>query len=288
MAALKKIGNIFLHLLWVGLLTLLTQVGGLVWLLALLVARPLRRRWPLRRFTTGLVFVALYLLATTLVVPPLARQWGRVPLPVFDPLLRPESRWFCLLNRHYVRPGLRQALEEVAAQLQDRYPGTAVWYMDANFPFIDGYPLEPHFSHKDGRKIDLSVYWTLARTGQPFAGNPSPFGYGAFAAPLPGERDYAAECEKKGYWYIGLDGDLAAPFFQEKNYVFDAGRTAELARLLAEHPAIGKILLQPHLSTRLGLSHYRKIRFQGCKAARHDDHLHAELRSSADEGHGQP
>ncbi|MCC6459157.1 MAG: hypothetical protein IT260_01725, partial [Saprospiraceae bacterium] len=273
MAALKKIWNIFLHLLWVGLLTLLTQVGGLVWLLALLLARPLRRRWPLRGLT-ALVFVGLYLLSTILVVPPLARLSGRVPLPVFDPILRPESRWFCLLNRTYVRPGLRQALEEVAAQMQDRYPGAVVWYMDANFPFLNGYPLEPHFSHKDGRKIDLSVYWTLAQTGQPLAGNPSPFGYGAFAEPLPGERDYAAECEKKGYWYIGLDGDFAAPFFEEKNYVFDAERTAELARLLAEHPAVGKILLQPHLTLRLSLSHYRKIRFQGCKAARHDDHLH--------------
>lgn len=270
--------KILLHLLWIALLTLFTQIGGLIWLLALVLHSALRPKWPVRGLR-WLLFAGLYLLATLFIVPPLARLSGRVPLPAFShPHLRPENIWFCLLNRTYVRPALRRALEDVAQQLQERFPGTVVWYMDANFPFIDGYPLEPHFSHKDGKKVDLSIYWADARSGEPVPGNPSPFGYGAFAGPLPGEYDYTAECERKGYWYIGLDGDLAAPFYQAERYTFDAPRTRELLRLLAEHPAVVRVLVQPHLKTRLGLSNYGKLRVQGCKAARHDDHAHVELR----------
>lgn len=270
--------KVLLHIIWAAFLTLLTQIGGLIWLAALLLSQLMRARWPLRGLP-WLLFILLYSLATLFIVPSLARLSGRVPLPAMDnPHLRPESIWFCLLNRHYVRPGLRQTLTAVAEKMQARFPGTVVWYMDANFPFFDGYPLEPHFSHKDGKKVDLSFYWNDARTAAPVAGNPSPFGYGVFAGPLPGERDYAAECERKGYWYTGICGELAAPFYRADNYVFDAGRTAELLRLLAEHPAVARVLIQPHLKTRLGLSDLNKLRFQGCKAARHDDHAHVELR----------
>jgi hypothetical protein len=45
---------------------------------------------------------------------------------------------------------------------------------------------------------------------------------------------------------------------------------------LSRSRAIGKILLEPHLRDRLGLTS-SKIRFQGCNAARHDDHLHLQL-----------
>ena len=274
----RTIFGFFAHFAWVALLTLLTQIGGLVWLLALPVAYFLRRKWPLRGLT-WLAFICMYFAGSVFVVPPLARLNGRVPMPVFsNQQLRPESLWFCLLNRHYVRPDLRRALEEVALQMQNQFPGNAIWYLDANFPFINGYPLEPHFSHNDGKKIDLSFYWTQAESGMPVDANPSPFGYGLYADPLPNERDYSAECKQKGYWYIDLDGSIAAPFISKKNYRFDGERTRELLRLLAEHPAIRRILVQPHLKQRLGLSAFGKLRFQGCKAARHDDHAHVELR----------
>ncbi|MBK8969136.1 MAG: hypothetical protein R3D58_18095 [Saprospiraceae bacterium] len=275
---LRAIFRFFAHLGWIAFLTLLTQIGGFIWLLALLAAFFLRRQWPLRGLT-WVVFILLYLAATLFLVPPLARLNGRVPMPVFsNPQLRPESLWFCLLNRHYVRPDLRATLEKVAQDMQKQFPGAAIWYLDANFPFINGYPLEPHFSHSDGKKIDLSFYWTHAVSGAPVNANPSPFGYGLYAGPLPNERDYAAGCKQKGYWYIDLDGRITAPFISGKNYRFDAARTRELLRLLAEHPAIRRILVQPHLKQRLGLSAFGKLRFQGCKAARHDDHAHVELR----------
>ncbi len=274
---MKTLGKILLATLWFALLTLLTQVGGLVWLLSLLLTKNLPAKFRFR-FSNTFVFIVLYAVAAIFVVPPLARKFGRVPLPVSsNPHLKPENFLFAAFNRHYVRPELRRALEEVAGQMQTRYPGSVVWYLDANFPFIDGYPLEPHFSHKDGKKVDLAFYWNDAKTGKPVQNVPSPFGYGVCAEPLPGEYDYAADCEGKGFWYISLDKTLAEPFFNKENYAFDKEKTGELARLLAEHPAVGKVLIQPHLEKRLGLERYDKFRQQGCKAARHDDHFHVQL-----------
>ena len=40
----------------------------------------------------------------------------------------------------------------------------------------------------------------------------------------------------------------------------------------------GKILLEPHLAHRLGVEGRPNIRFQGCRAARHDDHIHVQIR----------
>lgn len=275
---MKKLGSITFHIITFASLTLFTQTGGIVWLIAVFIHRQLGAwyRFPFRR---ALIFAALYLISVISIVPALARLSNRMPLPVFsNSHLKPENIIFSLFNRHYVRPELKKALEAVAQKMQERYPGAVVWYMDAGFPLINGYPLEPHFSHYDGKKVDIVFYWKSAATGKPVEGAPSPIGYGVYAQPLPGEYDYAEVCEQKGYWYIGLDGDVAAPFFKEQDYVFDAERTARLAVLLAEEPTIGKILIQPHLEKRLGITQYDKFRQQGCQAARHDDHFHVQLK----------
>ena len=49
-----------------------------------------------------------------------------------------------------------------------------------------------------------------------------------------------------------------------------------LAQTLLDDPRLGRMLLEPHLDQRLGLSDPR-LRFQGCRAARHDDHIHIQL-----------
>lgn len=259
-------------------LTLLTQVGGLVWLAALGIHRSLgsARKFPFRR---SFIFIALYLIVSIFLLPVLAVFSGRVPLPVFsNRYLKPENIMFCLFNRHYVRPELKKALESAAFTVAGDDPAACVRYLDACFPLFNGYPLEPHFSHKDGKKTDIVFYWKHAADGSPVKGSPSFYGYGIFAEPLPGEYDYAAVCEKKGYWYIGLDGWIAGLFCRKQNYVFDSERTRKLAVALAEEPAVGKILIQPHLEKRLDIAGYDKFRQQGCQAARHDDHFHVELR----------
>jgi hypothetical protein len=93
----------------------------------------------LRKSTKLVGFMVLYLAATFLLVPPLARRLGRVPLPVRGTAyVAPLTVWTCLLNRHYVKPALRQSLYGAARQLQSAYPGTRVAYLDANFPFLTG------------------------------------------------------------------------------------------------------------------------------------------------------
>jgi hypothetical protein len=53
-------------------------------------------------------------------------------------------------------------------------------------------------------------------------------------------------------------------------------RTAALVRALVADPRVGKVFLEPPLARQLGLED-AKLRFQGCRAARHDDHIHAQL-----------
>jgi murein endopeptidase len=60
------------------------------------------------------------------------------------------------------------------------------------------------------------------------------------------------------------------------SWEIDEARTVKLIEVLAADSRVGKILLEPHLKDRLKLDH-PKIRFQGCRAARHDDHIHMQL-----------
>ncbi len=70
------------------------------------------------------------------------------------------------------------------------------------------------------------------------------------------------------------DEFLARELVDLEKYKLDEERTRELVRLFAEDKSVRKILIEPHLKSRLKLGQYDKIRFQGCKAARHDDHIH--------------
>ncbi|MFN0033626.1 MAG: hypothetical protein ACKVUS_01080 [Saprospiraceae bacterium] len=133
-------------------------------------------------------------------------------------------------------------------------------------------------AHCTGTAIDIAFYWKCAKTDVPLRKNPSPHGYGLWAEALPGEFDYAKHCKQQGYWYIGYDGDLGGWAYNKKDYVFDGERTGELMRLIAKHPAFGRILIQPHLEQRFGLEQYPNIRAQDCFSARHDDHVHVQLK----------
>ncbi len=276
---MKTFFRVFRHTLFFALLTLLTQIGGFIWLLSLYLNGLAQKRRRIRGLR-WVIFIGLYTMTTIFVVPPVARYaFNRVPLPVYsNPHLEPENVVYCIFNRTYVRPEFLQALELVAEQMQEKFPGAAIWFMDANFPFIDGYPLHPHLTHDIGKSIDITFYWKNAKTGVPLRKNPSPHGYGLWAEAKPGEFDYAKHCKAQGYWYIGYDGEFASWGCNRKKYAFDEARTRELMRLIAAHPAFGRILIQPHLKQRLGLEHYDNIVAQDCFSARHDDHVHVQLR----------
>lgn len=278
----RRIGGVTGWILWlaaIALLTLLTEIGGLLLALAtimvVLVAR--RRAMPRRRRALAIagLFVASYGLSLA-AVPPLAAATGRVALPCFAtagiPLgaLTPLT---CLLHRHYATPGVEDGLAALADAMAAAEPGTETHYLDAGFPF-GLLPLLPHLSHGDGRKVDLAFFYADDQGYRPGL-SPSPIGYWGFERPMAGEPLPCAGRDD----LLTLRWDMAwlQPLWPEAT--LDRGRTAAMVRWLTG-PGTGhgvtRLLLEPYLAARLGVAG-PMVRFQGCRAARHDDHVHVEF-----------
>jgi energy-coupling factor transporter transmembrane protein EcfT len=257
--------KILLGLILICLLTAVTQIGGVVFILSLLtfglIDKRLSKRWA--RVTAKVFsFATLYLFFVFVIVPLTAKSFGRVPLPVFeDRNLKPANIWTCLLNRNYVRPELRDIAYRAAEGMSNKFPGTTINYLDANFPFINNFPLLPHLSHNDGKKLDLSFQYNDRRTGQVTNDVPSFIGYGICEEPKDGEENKPEGCDKKGYWQYNLLRDNVSQANKNK-FTFDNKRTRELVNRFASQDGLGKIFIEPHLKTRLGLIS-SKIRFHG-------------------------
>ncbi|KIC31625.1 membrane protein [Leisingera sp. ANG-S5] len=241
------------HLAIVVLLTLLTQLGGIAWLGALLFRR--------RLVPFVLLYAGLSLSATWA-----APQFGRVALSCWeDSSLQVQSWLYCAMNRNYVSPELAEVLQDTAAAVDADYPGTVTQVLDANFPFVAGFPLLPHLSHHDGRKADLAFFYADASGFRPKATR-SPIGYFAF-------EQGPSECP--GAWFtLRWDLQVLQPMWRE--LYIDTDRTRRLLQVLMADGRVEKVFLEPHLQERLGLRS-SKLRFQGCRAARHDDHIHLQL-----------
>lgn len=266
-------------------LTVLTQVGGLIYLgsLCILWRVDLGRFSPLRRRLLRIgVHLGIYTLMTFLVIPPLAARFGRVPLPAFrEGHLKPRTFATAWCNRNYVRPELRKIVQEVAAKVGEQHPGFELNYLDANFPFrmaigpfrVKGFPLLPHRSHSDGKQLDIGLVYRDAGTGELSPRTPSAIGYGISEGPLPGEFDYPALCShQRMYGFMSR----IWPQGSRKNYRFDPDITRELMMHFVRDDSIVKIFFEPHLQNRLRLGS-AKIGPAGCKAVRHDDHFHLRL-----------
>ena len=223
------------------------------------------------------VYFCSYLIIIGFIVPPIAKNFGREPLPVFDnKQIKPLNIITCLLNRHYVRPTLRKTLNQVASTLNQTYPNTVITYMDANFPFKNGYPLWPHLSHSDGKKVDLAFLYKHPKTGKPLHQTAKTwFGYGGSEIPKTGEYNVAQICEKQGYWQYSLITDIY-PQWLKKDIKLDIARTRKMVQLFAQHPRTQVLYIEPYLKQRWGTYH-PKIAFHGCHAVRHDDHLHVSI-----------
>jgi hypothetical protein len=170
---------------------------------------------------------------------------------------------------------LRQIAFEVAKQMSEKFSGTTVNYLDANFPFINKFPLIPHLSHNDGKKLDLSFCYSDTKTNKPTNECPSFIGYGICEEPQANEKNTADFCADKGYWQYSFMTKLV-PQYNKQNFAFDTLKTRELVNFFAAQQSIGKIFIEPHLKSRLNLTS-NKIRFHGCQAVRHDDHIHLQL-----------
>ncbi|MEL6731490.1 MAG: hypothetical protein AAFP83_10205 [Bacteroidota bacterium] len=277
---MKLVLRIIATFLMVSLLTLFTQVGGVIYLLCLPLFRWIHRSDRITR--KGWVnfgsFFMVYLICTLFVIPPLAKKFSqRVPLPYFGEHVQALNIGYCLLNRHYVKPEMRTILERLGEKMGRQYPESIIAYMDANFPFWDGFRLLPHYSHKDGRKIDIALFYKDQKTGKRVhRKTPTAIGYGSSEGPRKGEYDRPSICEKQGYWpYTFMSKHL--PPVPGRKLDFDPVRTQYFLKLLRSERSIRKVLIEPHLKARLGFGGINKFRFAGCKAVRHDDHLHLEI-----------
>ncbi len=184
--------------------------------------------------------------------------------------LEPVQVRYCRDDRHFVTPAARGALIAAAEGLAARYPGEVLRFMDASGP--DGEkPFPPHLSHGDGRQIDLGLYYT-DRQGRPLGRFPDTRLYGGLwpaEPPRPGEQIACPD---------GRSGRAEKPDPPaNRPWRLDEDRTRALIETLIADRRVRRILIEPHLERRLGLWGHPKLRFAGCQAARHDDHLHVDF-----------
>jgi len=217
-----------------------------------------------RRF---LVFVGAYLILSigALTVAPM---FGRVPISCFSgETFVMKSKMYCALNRQYVTPELKTVLSDFSKNLDQKFSGTQTLVLDANFPFITGFPLLPHLSHNDGKKVDLAFFYK-DETGFLSGRTKSPIGYFAF-------EQGPTSCPNN---ILSLRWDMAWIQKYWPHYHLEPKRMVAALQLLSDDERVGKLFIEPHLKSRF-YAQGSKIRFQGCRAARHDDHIHIQLRN---------
>ena len=247
-------------------LTALTQIGGLAFLLTIPVSRRIKSQFIGKKF---ILFSIIYLLLTFLIVPFIAPIFGREKIKYG----KPSNSFTLLLNRNYVKPELNTLMNSLN-QLAS-YENIEIHYLDANFPFFDGFPLLPHLSHNDGKKLDLSLIYqnadgTLSNKQKSFSG------YGVFEGPKDGEYNQIEQCKQAGYFQYDFPKYLSFGSINDELKFSEKG-TKLLIETILKYDSIEKVFIEPHLKTRLGLSN-SKIRYHGCGAVRHDDHIHIQVK----------
>ncbi|GAK96156.1 hypothetical protein JCM19294_2938 [Nonlabens tegetincola] len=263
---LKYLGDLFL----IVVLTLITQIGGLLYLFSRVLFRNTKSY---KAIKTTVLFLSLYVFSTFLIIPFLAPQFGRERVLESDHV-KNVSWFYILCNRNYVTPQLNQIVLESSEELAKKYPGIKINLLDANFPFWHGFPLFPHLSHNDGKKLDLSFIYSKDNR---FVNKvPTLSGYGFFVKPKSHEHDQPMACKEQGYFQYDYARFLT---FGTVNNGLQLNETAtrDLINSLTKNAQVTKIFIEPHLVKRLDLKN-SKIRYHGCHAVRHDDHIHIQIR----------
>ena len=261
--------RLFFYFLLFIFLTITTQVGGLVLLVSLLVSSKIKKHF---RFKKSAIFLGLYLFSTLVIVPLIAPIFGREKVRNSRHFY-PTTYATVLLNRNYVRPELNDLLESVSNQLEA--DNIELRYLDANFPFIDGFPLLPHLSHSDGKKIDISFVYTESGESVDSRKKKSLSGYGVFEGPRAKEVDQIDVCKKKGYWQYDFPRYFTFGSIND-GLEFSSQLNIKMINSILKEKSLGKLFIEPHLKSRLQLKS-NKVRYHGCQAVRHDDHIHVEL-----------
>lgn len=249
------------------LLTVLTQIGGVIFLLCLGICYRMKLHHLLWK-----IFPPVYVLFSLLIIPNTAPFFGR------EEVLNTENikqiHWlYRLANRNYVTPELNDVLKTLSGKVSEQ--GIIITCLDANFPFMDGFPLLPHLSHKDGKKIDLSLVYEN-QAGEIVNLQKSRSGYGVFEAPNKGEHNQIEKCKSAGYFQYDYPKYLTFGKVNEDLKLSEKGTKILIDNILKDK-RISKVFLEPHLVERLQFQH-PKMRYHGCGAVRHDDHIHIQVK----------
>lgn len=265
---MKILIKIILHTIIITFLTIITQIGGIVYLLNLLITSQIKRD---TKFKKALMFLSLYLFVIFFIIPNVAPLFGREKVK-HTKKIKPTNYITVLLNRNYVRPELNKLLQNTENRLKST--NIEIHYLDANFPFINGFPLLPHLSHNDGKKIDISLVYETKK-GKITNKQKSISGYGVFESPKLKEHNQIEVCKNKGYFQY--DYPKYVTFGKiNKGLMFSEKGTKKLINSILNDKSLGKLFIEPHLKQRLKLNN-SKVRYHGCKAVRHDDHIHVQL-----------
>ena len=197
-----RILSFFLHILVFTLLTILSQVGGVIYLLSIVIIKKSKAKYILKRLG---VFLCIYLVCNQIIIPFTAPIFGREKIKETNHI-EAATIWTTLLNRNYVKPRLNELLLQISNRLEKKYSGIKVIYLDANFPFYDDFPLPPHLSHKDGKKIDLSFIYKNNENNLVNI-KPSVSGYGVFTEPQQEDENTSEKCISEGNWQYGMAKD---------------------------------------------------------------------------------
>jgi len=261
--------NLIIYIFLFIVLTIITQVGGLIFLLTLWINRVWKIDFRLKSF---LIFSVLYLISTFLIVPKIAPIFGR-EIVINTEKIEPTSYLTILLNRNYVKPELNILLKETEKNLHNTI--IKIKYLDACFPFINKFPLLPHLSHNDGKKIDISFVYEDSQ-GDITNDKKSISGYGVFVPLKKGEYNQTKSCKQKGYFQYDYPKYLTLGKINEELKFSESG-TKKIIEAFLKSKKLSKLFIEPNLKKRLNLSDSR-VRNHGCRAVRHDDHIHIQLR----------
>ncbi len=264
---ITKLVRFILILFIFSVLTILTQVGGIVFLLSIWLAR--KTKW-----NSIVLFIAAYSLVTFLMIPVVAPLFGREKV-INAENIRPVNYLTVVLNRNYVTPELNLVLQALSNHPDLIKNSIQARYLDACFPFYNGFPLLPHLSHNDGKKIDFSLVYedekgTVVNKSKSFSG------YGVFEEPFDNEFNQTNYCKERGFFHYDFPKYLTLGKINS-NLTFSERGTNLLLESILDNENVGKIFIEPHLKQRMGITNNR-VRFQGCKAVRHDDHIHIQLK----------
>lgn len=258
--------KVLVHIVIIVFLTIISQIGGIIYLLSILIYKQRKQRIVL--------FLGLYLVSTFLIVPVVAPYFGREKIKETK-YIQAHSFFYKLLNRNYVKPKMNVVLQKISKEFHQKHKGIKIVCLDGNFPFIDKFPLLPHLSHNDGKKLDISLIYK-DKKGKINNKKPSISGYGVFEHPKKSEYNQPEVCLKKGKWQYDFPKYLTFGTMNS-DIEYSNKATRDLVRIIVQQKEVGKLFIEPHLKNRMSLQN-SKIRFHGCQAVRHDDHIHFQLK----------